>query len=124
MKFSSGKKRQRLSDAELEKRLGRERLEALSLARFGGVMISDDVYSGRCVVDYMFREEPNEGPPFSGWTFFSSESGEDAAAGVELRDCLALLRVAPEVAEYLDMPPGTVLVRTGEATFAKEEDED
>jgi hypothetical protein len=24
-------------------------------------MVSDDVYSGRCVVDYMFREEPNEG---------------------------------------------------------------
>jgi hypothetical protein len=24
-------------------------------------MISDDVYSGRSVVDYMFREEPNKG---------------------------------------------------------------
>ena len=121
MKFPFGKK---LSDSELEQLFGRERLAAFSLARFGGVMISDDVFSGRCVVDYMFREEANDGLPFSGWTFFSTESGDDAAAGVELHDCRAILRVAPEVAEYLIMPPGTILVRTGETTFEKEEEGD
>ncbi len=110
-------KRIRLSDAELEQHLGRKRLSALSLARFGGVMISDDVFSGRRVVDHMFREEPKPGLPFSGWTFFSSESGPNAADGAELHDCLAILRVAPEVAPYLDKPPGTVLIRTGETTF-------
>ena len=39
MKFPFGKK---LSDSELEQLFGRERLAAFSLARFGGVMISDD----------------------------------------------------------------------------------
>ena len=108
--------------------MGHERLEALSLARFGAVMISGDVYSGRRVVDYVFREESDrQKGVFSGWTFFSSQEAADATSdqrGLELHDCLAILRIAPEVAAYLDMPPGTVLVRTGEQTFEVDTDED
>jgi len=63
-------RRERLSDDELEQRLGRKRLDSLSLARFGGVMISDEVFSGRLVVDRMFRDEPEPNLPFSGWSFF------------------------------------------------------
>ena len=118
------KNRRRLSQEELEQRLGRERLGALSLARFGGVMISDNVFNGRHVVDHMFRTEPDPRLPFSGWTFFSSEDQLSASRGLELHDCLAILRVAPEVAQYLDMPPGTDLTRTGETTFEIDDDED
>jgi hypothetical protein len=102
---------------------GLDRLDAFSLARFGGVMMTDDVYSGRRTIDLMFRENPDPKLPFSGWVFLSSEESPDASAderGLELHDCLAALRVAPEVAAYLDMPPGTELVRTGERTFEKD----
>jgi len=119
-------KRKPLSDSDLEQRLGRERLDALSLARFGGVMMTDDVFSGRRTIDLMFREDPDPKLPFSGWVLLSSEESPDASAderGLELHDCLAALRVAPEVAAYLDMPPGTELVRTGARTFEKDTDE-
>jgi hypothetical protein len=118
-------KRKLLSDSELEQQLGRERLDALSLKHFGGVMMTDDVFSGRRTIDLMFRENPEPILPFSGWVFLSSEESPDASAeerGLELHDCLAVLRVAPEVAAYLDMPPGTELVRTGERTFEKDSD--
>jgi hypothetical protein len=114
MKFPFGKKRKQLSDTELEQRLGRERLEALSLAQFGAVMIGDAVLSGRLVADMMFRVEPDMNVPFSGWTFISSESPED---NIEMHDCLGILRVAPEVAHYLDLPPGTELSRISETKF-------
>ncbi len=91
-------------------------------------MISADVYSGRRVVDMMFREESDRPKGiFSGWTFFSSAEPADATPeqrGLELHDCLAILRLAPEVAQYLDMPPGTVLVRTGDKTFKIDEADD
>ena len=109
-----------MTDAELEQRLGRERLEALSLKQFGGVMMSEAVYSGRLEADMMFRSEPNPKLPFSGWVFISTED-EDISSeehGLDLHDCLAILRVAPEVAAYLDLPPGTELIRTGAQTFA------
>jgi hypothetical protein len=122
--FFKEPKRRRLTDAELEQRIGRDRLDELTLARFGIVMISDDVFSGREVVDCMVREKSKTDLPHSGWIFFSSESGDNAATGVKMHDCLAILRVAPEVAPYLDMPFGTVLVRTGEATFEPDTDED
>lgn len=120
-------RRKPLSDLELEQRLGRERLEALSFARFGCVMMTDDVFSGRRAIDIMFREDPEPGIPFSGWVFCSSEAKPGASAdemGLEFHDCWEALRVAPEVAGYLDMPPGTELVRTGERTFEKDLEDD
>jgi len=119
MTAPSGKRKQ-LSKEEVELRLGREKIDALSLSRFGGVMITDDVCSGRRTADLMFREKPDANLPFSGWVFLSSEESPDATTnerGLELHDCLAILRVAPEVAAYLDLPPGTELIRTGESTF-------
>lgn len=112
--------RQPLSDIELERRLGRERLDALSFARFGAVMITEDVLSGRRTPDIMFRQEPDSDFPFSGWVFLSSEESADASPderGLEFQECVAILRVAPEVATYLDQPPGTQLVRSDDETF-------
>jgi hypothetical protein len=114
MKFPLGKKRKQLSDTELEQHLGRDRLEALSLARFGSVMIGDAVHSGRLVADMMFRVEPDMNLPFSGWTFISSEKPDD---NIEMHDCLGILRVAPEVAQYLDLPPGTEMSRISDTKF-------
>ncbi len=75
----------------------------------------------------MFRKEPHQPKGvFKGWTFCSSEEPTDATAeqrGLKLHDCLAILRVAPEVEPYLDLPPGSVLVRSGETTFAVLEDD-
>jgi hypothetical protein len=120
MNFSFEKKRTLLSDAELEKRFGRERLNSWSLAHFGSVMISDGVLTGQLVCDTAFREKPDMSVPFSGWTFFSSEAPTDK---IEMHDCLAILRVAPEIAPYLDLPPGHDLLRSSDTTFTVEKDE-
>jgi hypothetical protein len=72
------------------------------------------------MVDTMFRDEPDMKVPYSGWTFLSSEHPAD---NLELHDCLAILRVAPEIGQYLDLPPGTTLFRTGETEFEIDKDE-
>ena len=115
-----------LSDVELEERFGRSKLETLSLATFGGLMITDEVLSGRSPVDIMFRQEPEPGLPFSGWVFLSSAESPEASAderGLNLHDCIAILRIAPEVAPYLGRPPGTHMVRNGAAEFEDDPDE-
>jgi hypothetical protein len=95
-------------------------LAELSLAQFGGVMMTEDVFSGHRTIDRMFRQEPDQKLPFSGWVFLSGEESPEASAderGLRLHDCLAVLRIAPEVAAYLNLPPGTELVRTSNETF-------
>jgi hypothetical protein len=112
--------RKPLSDKELESLFTREGLEPFSLSRLGGVMLTADVYSGRKMADIMFREEPDAGLPFSGWVFLSSEEAPDLTSeerGLNLHDPRSILRLAPEVAQYLHLPPGTHLVRTGSRTF-------
>jgi hypothetical protein len=112
--------RRRLSDADLERLLSKERLEAFSMSRFGGVMLTADVFSGHRIADIMFREEPDLDLPFSGWVFLSSEESPTASPeerGLALHDVRAILRFAPEVAGYLEMPPGTQLFRTGADRF-------
>jgi hypothetical protein len=123
--FPATSQRVPLTGEQLEQCLGRARLDALSLARFGAVMMSEAVYSGSLTMDLMFREKPEPGSPFSGWVFFSSKEPPEASSekrGIKFHDCLAILRIAPEVAAYLDMPAGTRLVRTGEQTFELDEE--
>src|SRR5581483_9436855 len=115
-------RRRPLSDQELEARIGRERLAALSHAHFGGVIISEKVLSGHQPAR-MVRVKPEPDFPFSGWVFVAdTEPPLDLQADRKLHDCLAILRVAPEVAGYLDSPFDTHLVRTGEKTFELDPD--
>jgi hypothetical protein len=113
-------KRKPLTDAELSERFNKRDMKRWSLAKLGGVMIGDEVVSGRAVCDMGFRDEPDMSVPFSGWTFFSSKHPKD---NIELHDCLAILRVAPEIAQYLDLPPGRNLTRVNDTTFAVEMDD-
>jgi len=113
-------KRKALTDKALDRLFTRKCMDAWSLAAFGGVMITKDVYSGRRVVDIMLRQEPDPGLPFSGWVFLSSRESPHTSSeerGLELHDCRAILRIAPEVAPYLHMPPGTHLIRRGKHKF-------
>ena len=114
------KPQRKLSKESLEHLLGKKRLDAMSLKALGAVMLTADVASGRRRPNIMFREQPDPKLPFSGWVFLSGDEAPPAFSairGLELCDPLAILRVAPEVAAYLDMPLGTRLVRTGKTTF-------
>ena len=106
-----------ISKKALERLLGQKHIEAFSLANFGGVMLTADVSSGRRRVDIMFREEPDPKLPFSGWVFLSSQGSSRLAKDLSLHDPLAILRLAPEVANYLNLPTGTRLIRAGDKTF-------
>jgi hypothetical protein len=109
-----------ISKKALEQLLGQKQMQAFSLAYFGGVMLTADVSSGRKRVDIMFREEPDLKLPFSGWVFLSSQESSTLAKDLDLHDPLAILRLAPEVANYLNLPPGTSLIRTGDKTFVED----
>lgn len=112
-------KRKRLSEDEVVKRVGTERLVTFLPSRFGQVMMSEVTRSGRRTIDVIVREEPE--PGYSGWMLISSEEKDDGAEP-EMHNCLEALRVAPELAEYLHLPPGTHLVRTGSRRFEPDPD--
>jgi hypothetical protein len=109
-----------ISKKALEQLLGQERLSTFSVASFGSVLLAADVASGRRRVEIMFREKPDLNLPFSGWVLLPAQgsSSDSSKSGLSFHDALAILRLAPEVADYLDLPPGTCLVRTGDKTFA------
>ena len=99
---SRNAKRNALSDVELEHRLGRARLAELSLAQFGGVMMTEDVFSGRRTIDLMFRRESDQKLPFSGWVFFPARSprrhqpmNEDSGSTIAWQFCESHLRWPP-----------------------------
>jgi hypothetical protein len=109
-------KRKPLSVAELTKRLGPERLAVFAPARFGGVIMSEEVRSGRHTIDLMVRDEPDSADNHSGWYLGSTEESTEHGRPA-MFDCREALRVAPEMADYLHLPPGTRLVRTGARRF-------
>jgi hypothetical protein len=98
------KKIKPISRKALERLLGEKRLQTFSLANFGGVILTADVHSGSRKADIMFREKPDPKLPFSGWVFLSSQGSRAAAKDLHLHDALAILRLAPEVADYLNCP--------------------
>jgi len=117
-------RRRALSDQELEAGIGRERLAAFSRDCFGGVIISKKVLSGHRPAR-MVRVKPEADFPFSGWVFAADrEPPMELQAEPTLHDCADVLRMAPEVARYLDLPIGTYLVRTSEKTFEPDPDRD
>lgn len=70
----------------------------------------------------MFRQRPDPKVPFSGWVFLSEKESQNASRArgrLEFHDPLTILRLMPEAANYLDLPPGTTLVRGPLGTFER-----
>jgi len=83
-------------------------------------MLTPAVAAGRETVGIMFREAPEPKFPFSGWVFLSENDFQNLSRGrgsLRFHDPLAVLRIAPEVAPYLDLPPGSKLKRVSRTTF-------
>lgn len=112
-----------LSDAELEKAIGRLRMDHFLPRRFGFVWISDMITKYGYPVGMMFRDEPKD-KTFSGWTFVSGQEDDwRYGSHIDLHDAQAILRCDPSFEKYLDMPPGTVLSRQPDGTFAADKED-
>ena len=116
--------RKPLSDRKLRALLGARKLADFSIAKFGTVMITEAVATGRRRVNVMFRQPPNPRIPFNGWVFLSGDESASelkSESGLALHDALTILRVAPEVRPYLHLPPGSHLVRCNKKEFEETE---
>jgi len=112
-----------LSEADLEKAIGRTRIDHFLPRRFGFVWISDMITKYGYPVGMMFRD-PSEDKTFSGWTFVSGQEDDwRFGSDIDLHDPQAILRCDPSIEKYLDMPPGTALSRQPDGTFAVDEEE-
>jgi hypothetical protein len=91
-------------------------------SKFGFVWISDMITKYAYPIGMMFRDKSDD-KTFSGWTFVSGHEDDwRFGSDVDLHDAHAILRCDPSVERYLDLPPGTVLSRQEDGTFAEAED--
>jgi hypothetical protein len=114
-----------LSDEEMAEKLGKDWCDRYSLARFGGVWVSDLVLKTQLPVEIIFRDKPDKSLPWSGWTIITGmEDDWRIDREIELSTATQVLRQRPELAKYLDLPVGTSLSLKEDGTYEIEKDED
>jgi hypothetical protein len=114
-----------LSDEAMAEKLGKGWDDRYSLARFGGVWVSDLVLKTQLPVEILFRDEPEKALPSSGWTIITGmEDDWRIDQNIELTTATRILRQRPELASYLDKPVGTSLSLKEDGTYEIEKDED
>ncbi len=91
-------------------------------SKFGFVWISDMITKYGYPIGMMLRDKP-EDQTFSGWTFVSGREDDwRFGSDVDLHDARAILRCDPSIEKFLDLPPGAVLSRREDGTFAQDDD--
>lgn len=68
----------------------------------------------------MYREEPDDNVPDSGWRFLMGEEDDDYMDNPENHNIFALNTICnydPDIIPYLDSPAGTFLIRVSESEF-------
>ena len=97
-------------------------MDNLLPGKFGFVWVSDMISMYGYPIGMMFRDKSDD-KMFSGWTFVSGHEDDwRFGSDVDLHDAHAILRCEPSIEKYLDLPPGTVLWRQEDGTFAQDED--
>lgn len=85
-----------------------------------GCFATDRITVDGCKVGFMYREKPVEGQPDSGWRFLAGDEDEQYMNDMSRMDIYSLNTIANydiDIIEYLDMPVGTALYRTGNGEF-------
>lgn len=79
-----------------------------------GCLASDKITKEGWKVGYMYREEPDEGVPDSGWRFMKGDENDEYTDNPNNVHVFALNTICnydPDIIPYLDLPIGTVLIR-------------
>lgn len=89
-----------------------------------GCIASDRITKDGWKVGYMYREEPSEGVPDSGWRFFKGDEDEDYMEDSNNHHVFALNTICnydKDIIPYLDLPIGTSLIRTSDNKFVADD---
>jgi hypothetical protein len=112
-----------LSDEELSNRIGKDWYDRYSLSKFGACWVSDLVFTTSLPITILFRDEPDKELPSSGWTIITGmEEDWRIDKEIELADLRRVLRQRPELAQHLNLAPGTTLLLTENGTYEVEKD--
>lgn len=85
-----------------------------------GCLVSNKITKEGWKVGYMYREEPDEGVPDSGWRFMQGEESDEYnsdASNVNVFAINTICNYDPDIIPYLNLPIGTVLIRISEHEF-------
>lgn len=85
-----------------------------------GCLATDRILVDGCKVGYMYREEPDEDVPDSGWRFLSGDETEaymDDAAHTGVYALNTICNYDPDVLPFLNAPYGTAFARDSHGKF-------
>ena len=85
-----------------------------------GCIVSDKITKEGWKVGYMYREEPDEGRPDSGWRFLKGDEDEEYMNNSANHHVFALNTICnydKDIIPYLEMEIGTYLIRTSKNQF-------
>lgn len=89
-----------------------------------GCLVSDMITKKGWKVGYMYREEPSETMPDSGWRFLKGDESEEYTNNPDNTHVFALNTICnydKDIIPYLKLPIGTHLVRIDDGKFAENE---
>ena len=92
--------------------------------RGNGCIVSNRIVNENWNIGYLYREEPLEGVPDSGWRFFKGDEDETYMSEAGNHSICALTELCkddPDLKSLLDVPIGTCYIRVGEHTFIEDD---
>ncbi|MDR1068047.1 MAG: DUF2185 domain-containing protein [Clostridiales Family XIII bacterium] len=112
----AGRKDFRLQPSEIEDRLP-------DWQDAGGCLCTDRITVDGCKVGFMYREEPDEGVPDSGWRFFAGDEDDEYTGNPEHSGVYHLNTIAnydADVIPFLNAPYGSAFGRDENGAFREE----
>jgi len=85
-----------------------------------GCLASNIITKDGWKVGYMYREEPDEGVPDSGWRFMKGDESEEYnndSNNINVFDLNTICNYDPDIIKYLEYPIGTALIRISRNEF-------
>lgn len=79
-----------------------------------GCIVTDRITVDGCKVGFMYREEPSEKYPDSGWRFMAGDENEDYMNNSQNHGVYQVNTICnydPDIVPFLDSAPGTAYIR-------------
>lgn len=85
-----------------------------------GCLVSNKITKDGWKVGYMYREQPEEGKPDSGWRFLKGDETEEYISEYSNTNVFSINTICNydlDIIPYLNLPIGTALIRISEHEF-------
>ena len=90
-----------------------------------GCIATDRITVDGCKVGFMYREEPSEVYPDSGWRFMAGDEDQEYMDNPQNHDVYQVNTISncdPDIIPFLDSSPGTAYIRGEDGTFVLDEE--